>query len=233
MTSAMEAQIARLQAHHRVPLPQPAALPLAEPTDCPLIVAGLASTFDFDSARCAIAPYALSWPSDPLPPLLYRHDPKQIAGRIMELGFDDRGRLRIRAYVDHQEAKRAPAFSIGFTVQAYEIVNPDSPSSFHSLVRKGVVTECSLTPEPCNRHALVQSRTRASPACDDVLSAVERFRKALDGLMLPQPPQLQPVRERPEISAAPALIYGRLPIAMLSKSQSPFSQLVAHLPVGD
>jgi len=228
MTSVMEAQSARLQAHHRVAMPQPVPLPLAEPVDYPLIVEGLASTFDFDSARCAIAPYALSWPCDPLPPLLYRHN--QVAGKIRELSFDDHGRLRIRAYVDHPEAKRAPAFSIAFTVLQFEIINPDSPTGFHSLVRKGVVTECSLTPEPCNRHALVQSRTRASPGYDDVLAAVTRAQKALEALMQSPP---QPPHERPEIKAGPPVILGRLPAAILTPRRNDFRDLVAQLPVGE
>jgi hypothetical protein len=87
----------------------PSLAALAEEVDYPLIVEGLASTFDLDMARCQVAPYALSWPSDPLPLLLYRHDPKQVAGRIEDLSFDDRGRLRIKARVEHHEARRAPA----------------------------------------------------------------------------------------------------------------------------
>jgi len=93
---SMEARIRQLQVRHRVHLPEPPPLPLAEPVDYPIIAEGLASTFDFDMARCQIKPFALSRSRDPLPPLLYRHDPQKIAGHIEALEFDDRGRLRIK-----------------------------------------------------------------------------------------------------------------------------------------
>jgi len=127
MASVMEAQIARLQAHHRVAMPQPVPLPLAEPVDYPLIVEGLASTFDFDSARCAIAPYALSWPCDPLPPLSSTR-----WGGVVGVGF---------------EYGFAPNWSVGLEYDhlflgdannSFSIVNPNVVGVLNSRVTQDV-----------------------------------------------------------------------------------------------
>ena len=115
----------------------------------------------------------------PLPPLLYRHDPKQVAGRIDEMSHDSDGNLRIRATVTHEQAKRCPAFSVAAKVTAYELRDEDSPN-FYAVITAAEITEVSLTPTPANPNALVLNRYPqfASVALHD--HAIAGFRKGME-----------------------------------------------------
>jgi Caudovirus prohead serine protease len=225
----LKAKQAALMRRHNVRPIERAPIPLLSPTNAPQIIEGWAATPDVDADRMSFRRGSLSWPTDLSKlPLLVRHDSARIAGRILDLDYDADGRLCVRARVDDPEARRMDAFSIAATVVDSEVRDEDS-AWFHFVITKAIVDEISLTPIPANVRAIVTSRRDVGPM-DDALSAVERFRKALDGLM--QSPPTPPVRECPEILAGPALIYGSLPAAMLSRSRAPFAQLIAQLPIG-
>jgi Caudovirus prohead serine protease len=226
----LKAKQAALMRRHNVRPIERAPIPLLAPTNSPQIIEGWAATPDVDADRMSFKRGSLSWPADLSKlPLLVRHDSARVVGRIMDLGYDADGRLFIRGRVDDPEARRMGAFSIAATVVESEVRDEDSVW-FHFVITRAVVNEISVTDRPSNARAIVTSRRDVGPM-DDALSAVERFRKALDGLVQ-SPPRPPPVRERPEINAAPAHIYGELPTAMLRCSRAPFAQLIAQLPIG-
>jgi len=105
-------------------------------------------------------------------------------------------------------------------------------------VKSAVVTECSLTPAPCNRFALVQSRIRALPAQDDITGAVDRIRKLLDDLQATWSAPARDADAAPakavvcasrDIGAGPGLILGNVPAALLTRPRTQFASLVAQL----
>jgi len=97
----MRFRLTRLADHHGVTPALPSLLSLAPPSDRPLIVEGIAAhAGSIDSDRQMFRRYSLALPRS-LPPLLYRHDPKQVAGHVDELTHDGEGNLRIRATVTH------------------------------------------------------------------------------------------------------------------------------------
>jgi hypothetical protein len=76
---------------------------------------------------------------------------------------------------------------------------------------------------------------------DAVIAALERFKTGLDIYVkskhrTPPPVQAPPEQQAPaqiELTAGPAYIYGRLPIAVMKRRQNSFSELVARLPIGE
>lgn len=158
----MRVCIKRLMREHRV-VADPVSIPLTPPVPHPIIVEGFASTPDVDSDRTKIRPHALTFLPWRLPPLLWKHDPAQVAGTIDELQYDDRGNLTIRATVDHPEARRAGAFSIGAKVLDYVILNGDTPN-FSAVIKLAELSEISLTDCPANTRAVVRHRYRTSAA---------------------------------------------------------------------
>jgi prohead serine protease len=158
------AQLAQRHASHHTVAAQPIVIPLSEPVDYPVTIEGLAATTDIDLEHTRFRRYEfplLPWSTE-FPPLLYKHDPAQIAGRIESLDYDAEGRLRIRAYVDHPMARRCGAFSIRGTIVAYELRDTDN-ANFHALVPNAELTEISLTDTPANPQALVRHRYKAAP----------------------------------------------------------------------
>jgi HK97 family phage prohead protease len=163
---AMRVALAKLAVHHGI-APKPCIIPLSDPVDYPVVVEGYASTVDIDLDRTRFRAYAFCNPflllkGYDLPPLLYKHDPEQVAGKIESLGYDDRGNLRIRATVDHPLARRCGAFSIRGKVLAYELRDTEC-RNFHALVTSAELIEISLTDTPANVNARVQHRYRAAP----------------------------------------------------------------------
>ena len=158
----MRVRISRLMRRHSV-VSDPLSIPLAPPTDHAQVLEGYASTTDLDLDRVKIRPYAFGWPLliREMPPLYHKHDASQVAGEIEDLSYDDRGNLLVRARVDHPQARRCGAFSIGATVVAYEMKNADRPD-FFALITQADLTEISLTDAPANPRALVLRRHRVS-----------------------------------------------------------------------
>ena len=76
-------------------------------------------------------------------PLLIRHDPKRVAGRILDLDYRPDGRLLLRARVDDPEAARMGGLSICATVLESEIRGEDS-AFFHFVITKAIVGEISV-----------------------------------------------------------------------------------------
>jgi len=107
----MKLDLARLAVTHGIAT-KPVTVPLSAPTDGPMTLTGLASTIDVDLTRQKFRGWAFDNPclllkGHPRPPLLYKHDPEQIAGTITHLVYDDRGQLRISADVSHERALAA------------------------------------------------------------------------------------------------------------------------------
>src|SRR5262245_39565854 len=162
---AMRLKLKRLAVQHRV-CSAPITLPLFDPVPHDMLMEGYASTDDLDLDRCKMRPYAFGYPMRRQArgvPLLYKHDPKQVAGTIEDLEYDDFGNLCVLAVVTHECAKRCGAFSIRAVVNDYEIINGDTPD-FYAIIKSAELTEISLTDNPSNPHALVLDRYRVSPA---------------------------------------------------------------------
>ena len=95
-------------------------------------------------------------------PLLWKHDPDQVAGKIEDIDYDSEGNLLVRAEVDHPLARRAGAFSIAARVNDYEMRDTDG-ENFYAIINNAELTEISLTDTPSNPEALVMDRHRVSP----------------------------------------------------------------------
>lgn len=82
----MELEIAHLARRHGVTLKSARIIPLSAPIDYTADIEGLASTVDVDLGRQKFRAWAfsnlcLTISGFPWPPLLYRHDPQQVAGQ--------------------------------------------------------------------------------------------------------------------------------------------------------
>ena len=229
-------KLTQLRDRHRIaPIARP-PLPLLAPVDGPQIVEGLAASSDIDADRMSFARGSLSWPDDLSKlPLLVRHDVNRVAGRILDLDYDDRGNLHIKARVDDPEARRMGGLSVCTTVIESEVRDEGSPAGFHFVITKAVIDEISLSPLPANAAALVTSRrnvTAADNSHDAALAAAARAQKVLEALRenwsIPAKPAPRVVRD---IGPASALIYNGT-VATLTRPRSSFSALVARLPSG-
>ena len=146
----------------------PKSLPLVNGDDRTITVFGLASTVGVDLSFQKFRGWAFdnlctTLRGFPKPPLLFKHDPSQVAGTIESLGYDDRGNLRIVAEVTHEQARRCPAFSVAARIIDYEIID-NGGDDFYALIKRAELTEISMTDCPANPQALVQSRYRTPPA---------------------------------------------------------------------
>ncbi|WLB64665.1 HK97 family phage prohead protease [Bradyrhizobium japonicum] len=211
------------------------------------IITGYAATPDVDSDRCAFQRGALSWPSDLAEvPLLVRHQPDRIAGKLIALDVDSSGRLKVVARCDDLEACRMRGFSVTALVHESEIRDADS-CSFHALIHRASIVEVSLTPSPANEHALVLAR-RDVGAIDDshdvALAAATRARDAIEQLRAAWSSNAEsktynislestsPATSPRPTRAMPVRIYGSLPAAILQPKRNSFRDLIARLPVG-
>ena len=155
--------------------PKPITVPLTMATNHPMILEGYAHTVDLDLDRTKIRGWAFGPPwmlrQNP-PPLYYKHDPKQVAGKIVETDYDLEGNLLVRAEVHHPLALRAGAFSVAATVRDYELRETQGPG-FFAVIKRATLDEISLTDTPANPNALVMNRHRKSPnvECLELLSA--------------------------------------------------------------
>lgn len=130
--------------------------------DHPQVLEGYASTCCLDLDRVQMRRFAFGYPlPKDLPPLLFKHDVDQPAGRVQSLEYDDEGNLRIRAVVDHPLARRMGAFSIGAKVLDYEMRDADG-ENFYALISSAELVEISCTDSPANPRALVKHRYPAS-----------------------------------------------------------------------
>jgi hypothetical protein len=235
----LKSKLTALMCKHNVkPIERP-PLPLLPATDGPQIVEGLAASADVDAERTSFAPGSLSWPDDLSKlPLLVRHSDK-VAGKILSLDYRPDGRLFICARVDDSEARRMAGFSIAATIIASEVRDQESPTGFHFVITSARIDEISLSPAPSNAAALVTSRRNVSPvdrSADDVLAAANRARKALEELRKTWSQPVAKAKAAPEptrnIAPATPLIYGDIPMALMTRPRTQFGALVARLPIG-
>lgn len=230
----LKVKLAQLSVQHGItPVVRP-SIPLVAPTDTAQVLEGICSNSDLDSDRMSFARGSLSWPALDKVPLLLRHDPNRVVGRVLDLDYDDADKLHIKARVDDLEAARMGGFSVAATVFEAEIVNEDS-FAFYALVHRATVDEISLTPAPANHNAIVISRRDVTPmdiTYDAALAAAARARVALKKLQAalsapPSPPASL------TLGASAPKIYGRVPAAVLQPRRNEFRDLVARLPTGN
>ena len=137
--------------------------PLDEPVPHDLVFEGLAATDDIDHSRMKFRRWCFELPVPwrPNPPLLWRHG--EPAGEIEEIRLTESGLLWVRARVSHPLAKRCSSFSLGASIQSWEIRDADDPVNFHGLIVRAVLDEVSITDRPCNDHAVVTRKYRVPP----------------------------------------------------------------------
>jgi phage head maturation protease len=175
----MSLKLQVLMQRHRVHN-QPCKIPLVDPVEHDMMIEGYCSTCDIDLVRCKFRPYAFGYPlrrEYRNVPLLYKHDPNQVAGTICDLEYEDgTGSLCVWCTVTHPMAKRCGAFSIAATVNEYEIVNGDTPD-FAAIISSATLSEISLTDTPSNPHALVMDRYRVSAAVQVLDLLTEKMKR--------------------------------------------------------
>ncbi|MER8672961.1 hypothetical protein [Mesorhizobium sp. M0037] len=123
------------------------------------LIKGLASTPTVDTESHLVALKSLVWTKG-LVPLLYDHDEKQVAGRILDLAWSDAG-LLITCEAENKYANQ-PAFSVRFAVREHEIIGLGA--SAYALVKRAVLREVSLVSRPACQGALVTSCEKIKPA---------------------------------------------------------------------
>ena len=184
----MKCELAELARKHGV-VQVPYSIPLAPPTQCAMVLRGLASTGDLDFDRCRFASFSFGLLHKSKIRLLHAHDETQTAGEILNLNYDPHGNLLIETKVSHPQAVRCAAFSIGGRVRSYRLVDTDRPT-FHAVIDNCELSEISLVDRPANRFALVKSRYPAdarSKYLDDLSKWVgtwQKFAAVLPQLMV-------------------------------------------------
>jgi hypothetical protein len=163
---AMRLKLKQLAVRHGV-APQSTKLPLFDPSEFPMIMEGYCSTAEHvDADRTKFRPFCFGYLPfvfrNGYPPLHLKHDCSREVGKIDQLSYDDFGSLCCWTTVTDPMAKRMPAFSIAATVNAFELVNEDTPD-FFALITSASISEVSLTDIPANRFAKVMDRYRQNP----------------------------------------------------------------------
>jgi hypothetical protein len=153
-------QLRQLQRKHQL-VPVPHTVPPTALVPHAMILEGVAATIDLDLDRMQLVPFAFGPALPRAVPLLLKHDPTIVAGTVQELTYDSRGNLRVRARVEHPDARRLGAFSVGLRIVECELRNADS-EHFHGVLKRVELTEISLTDNPSNPKALVEQRIPAS-----------------------------------------------------------------------
>jgi hypothetical protein len=92
----MRVELAKLAVRHGVAPSPPVTIPLAPPSDGPMILTGFCSTPHVDLERVVFHKHSLGWFPWRMPPLYHHHDPAVTVGVIDELERTDAG-LRIPA----------------------------------------------------------------------------------------------------------------------------------------
>lgn len=183
---------------HGVPSANPINLPMAPPSERPIIITGIAASDRVDNERMAFRPFSLTYLPWRLPPLLFRH--REPAGTILKLAYDKFGRLIIDARVDHEEARRCNGLSVAATIEAYELRDHDDPNKFHAAITRADITEISLTPSPANPDCVVTMRGPISPASealDLVRNSVLRAQAVIEQLRQLNNKQPEPAPQQP------------------------------------
>ena len=174
----------------------------------------------------------------PLPPLLFRHDPSRVAGRILDLSHGAGGCLRIRCEVTDEEAKRCGGFSVACTVHAYELHDVDDRDKFHALITDATIDECSVTDRPANGSALVLQRYRQLAAVEfydiagvgirKIIEMVEVLQR-LSHTTADQQPAAPPAAPARTDQRLPSKARARPPVITPPRRPTQFSQLVQEM----
>jgi hypothetical protein len=140
--------------------PTPHIVPPIAPVPYAVVLVGTAATTDLDLDHMQLRPFAFG-ALPPTVPLLLRHDPATVAGTVQELAYDHNGGLRVRVRVEHEEARRLGAFSVGARIIECMLADGDS-ERFRGVLERVELTEVSLTDRPSNPRALVVERIPAA-----------------------------------------------------------------------
>jgi hypothetical protein len=178
----MKYQLQKLRERHCVAAPHVHRIPYTPATDHPMVLTGLAATKHIDLDRQLLQPYALAWLTFKLPPLLFRHDEHQVAGTIDHLEYNTDGALAIVATVEHCIARRASCFSVGITVNEFELVDAERPD-FHAVIKQAWLDEVSLTDAPANLRAVVTHRRVALPDITPITAGLNRIAAIMKEVM--------------------------------------------------
>ncbi|MET4483137.1 hypothetical protein [Bradyrhizobium sp. F1.13.3] len=221
-----------LQRHNCKPISRP-ALALLSRVDHAQVVEGICSSSAVDAERLSFRAGSLSWGALDTIPLLRRHAGKPV-GQILQLDYSA-GVLRIKARVDDPQAAQMPAFSIAAQIIESELRNANSPTGWHFVVNRAVITECSMTDRPSCPNAIVSARRdvqSTDQTYDDLIASINRFRGGLEAFVAntvkaPEPEPPSPLTLGP----APARIYGTVSLAAMRprQRQTSFSSMVAQL----
>lgn len=140
----LRSKIHALMRRHRIQNTS-CVLPLTPECQTPIELTGIAATCDLDLDRMQLVPEAFG----PLPtvPLLFKHDPQQIAGTINQLTYAADGSLNIRATCTHPLAARCQAFSYAAHVEDYSL-HATEGAFFYARINKATLLEISLTENP-------------------------------------------------------------------------------------
>ena len=240
----LRVELAKLGARHGTAPVQPRIIPLSAPAEGAQVLEGIAAATTIDVERMRFKPYALALPwmlRRPLPPLLYRHNPDRVAGRVLNLSHGDGGCLRIRAEVTDEDAKCAGGFSVACTVHAYELRDVDDRDKFHALITDATIEEISLTPQPANPQALVLQRYRQLAAVEFFDIAKAGVNKCIEIVELLQKISASQAshakhhrledRSTPTLGPAAGHIYGPIPRRPVRHARPPtqFSALVQRM----
>lgn len=197
------------------------------PCDGPQLLSGYAITFDTDLDRQRFEKNSLTWPETPK--LLFRHLPDQVAGEVLGLRWTAKG-LWVTARVDHVEARRCNAFSVGVDIHAAEIIDQTS-ASFVGSITKGILREVSMVVTPANQFALVEERKTYKPSpmsqwtelMKDRVTVLQKIVSVMQTQIKRPPPE--PPRRQPPPPRRPST-GSQEPVG---KRGGPFSELVNHL----
>jgi hypothetical protein len=213
----MRVELAQLAHRHGTVPPISCALPLAPATAYPLSIVGVAVSNSVDQVRTRFRPWCPTFMPKP-PPLLFRHqDP---AGEIESIEHDQKGRLIIRARVDHPEARRCRGLSVCATIEAYQLMDVDDPLKFHALITRPYVDEVSAD-------CLITSRIPDCPT-----NKFFDLAQAGVGKMIEIVDLLKKVNERPRVQRTEKReprFSDRAPRSQTIRRQTSFSSLVDQL----
>lgn len=133
---------------------------------------GLASTTGIDLEHCSFAHGSIVIPKT-LPPLFLGHKKDKQVGIVRALDWMESGLVAIVDVDDmYSEIK---GFSVGASLRDYEIIGKGAGA--YASVTKAIMSELSITNNPCNPEALIYKR--------ELLAAPVRERKAFVPIELP------------------------------------------------
>jgi phage head maturation protease len=153
----LKVELSRLAEKHGV-VAAPQVLPLLDPIHGPVAATGQATTISRDLTRMQFAPWCFGMSIDATKvPLLLRHDPAKIVGRVVSLSYDRQGALQAHVVITEEAGIRMPSYSVGCDVVRYRLTG-ETTSDYGAVIEEAVIRELSLTDRPAQPGARIQHR---------------------------------------------------------------------------